>query len=150
MLTWKHGLTVSRHWQEDMHRYKLVTVEQYNSGFKTRCSNKWLSPWATELVVPAADGCSLAEPMSTKQWLHSADRRRFFPMLSRHQHESRRYVPTQLPLNLTRQHDHDATDSCQWHHQLSEIWRIHHSTVVMNCCKGDRPSQWETPIFGPL
>ena len=24
------------------------------------------------------------------------------------------------------------------------------STVVLNCCKGDRPSQWETPIFGPL
>jgi len=21
------------------------------------------------------------------------------------------------------------------------------STVVLNCCKGDRPSQWETPIF---
>jgi len=24
------------------------------------------------------------------------------------------------------------------------------STVVLNCCKGDRPSQWEYPIFGPL
>jgi len=24
------------------------------------------------------------------------------------------------------------------------------STVVLNCCKGDKPSQWETPIFGPL
>jgi len=24
------------------------------------------------------------------------------------------------------------------------------STVVLNCCKSDRPSQWETPIFGPL
>jgi len=24
------------------------------------------------------------------------------------------------------------------------------STVVLNCCKGDRPSQWETPIFRPL
>jgi len=24
------------------------------------------------------------------------------------------------------------------------------NTVVLNCCKGDRPSQWETPIFGPL
>jgi len=28
--------------------------------------------------------------------------------------------------------------------------RITVSTVVLNCCKGDRPSQWETPIFGPL
>ena len=24
------------------------------------------------------------------------------------------------------------------------------STVVLNCCKGDRPIQWETQIFGPL
>jgi len=24
------------------------------------------------------------------------------------------------------------------------------STVVLNCCKGDKPSQWEYPIFGPL
>jgi len=23
------------------------------------------------------------------------------------------------------------------------------STVVLNCCKGDKPSQWEYPIFGP-
>jgi len=23
------------------------------------------------------------------------------------------------------------------------------STVVLNCCKGDKPSQWETPIFRP-
>jgi len=24
------------------------------------------------------------------------------------------------------------------------------NTVVPNCCKGDKPSQWEYPIFGPL
>jgi len=24
------------------------------------------------------------------------------------------------------------------------------STVVLNCCKGDKPSQWESPIFGYL
>jgi len=24
------------------------------------------------------------------------------------------------------------------------------STTVLNCCKGDKPSQWKTPIFGPL
>jgi len=24
------------------------------------------------------------------------------------------------------------------------------STVVLNCCKGNKPSQWETPVFGPL
>ena len=24
------------------------------------------------------------------------------------------------------------------------------SMVVLNCCKGDKPSQWEYPIFGPL
>ena len=24
------------------------------------------------------------------------------------------------------------------------------STVVLNCCKGDKPSQWEYPIFGSL
>jgi len=24
------------------------------------------------------------------------------------------------------------------------------STVVLNCCKGDKPSQWETPIFRPV
>ena len=24
------------------------------------------------------------------------------------------------------------------------------SMVVLNCCKGDKPSQWETPIFRPL
>ena len=24
------------------------------------------------------------------------------------------------------------------------------STVVLNCCKGDKPSQWEYPIFAPL
>jgi len=24
------------------------------------------------------------------------------------------------------------------------------TTVVLDCCKGDKPSQWETTIFGPL
>ena len=25
-----------------------------------------------------------------------------------------------------------------------------YSLIVLNCCKGDEPSQWESPIVGPL
>ena len=46
---------------------------------------------------------------------------------------------------------HDKRCYCQGRSKGQRVYRyITVSTVVLNCCKGDRPSQWETPIFGPL
>jgi len=36
------------------------------------------------------------------------------------------------------------------HKKITTYTHITVSTVVLNCCKGDKPSQWEYPIFGPL
>ena len=44
-----------------------------------------------------------------------------------------------------------SCDSAMWLPGTTEIYSlVTVSTVVLNCCKGDRPSQWEYPIFGPL
>jgi len=39
---------------------------------------------------------------------------------------------------------------CAPSHKINMSNYITVITVVLNCCKGDMPSQWETPIFGPL
>ena len=44
-------------------------------------------------------------------------------------------------------------NDCMKHRTQPASWQCLHitvSTVVLNCCKNDRPSQWEYTIFGPL
>jgi len=42
---------------------------------------------------------------------------------------------------------HNKTKKCK---NKTGVSSITVSTVVLNCCKGDKPSQWEYPIFGPM